>query len=91
MDKDLLALYIEHQMDENDVVVTSYNKEWSKPDNDYCIITHYQNVNNGRPYMTQTFFIVGILYDSWEKIYLRRHKLNKLIYTSSVEKNERNI
>ena len=78
MDKDILTLYVSHETDEK-VIVTKYEQQWSNPDNEYMIIIYYQIPIQNRPYMTQTYYTGYSSYIQWEREYLRRFKLDKLM------------
>lgn len=78
MDKELLTLYVSHEIGEK-VMVTSYEKEWSPADYEYFMSIHYQIPIQNRPYMTDTYFTGYSAYKQWEREYLRRFKLNKII------------
>lgn len=78
MDKDILSLYVSHKTNEK-VLVTRYEQQWSNPDNEYTLIICYQIPIENRPYLTHTYYDGYSSYKEWEKEYLRRFKLNKLM------------
>ena len=78
MDKNMLALYIKHQSGGN-IVVEGY-EEQSDPDFDEnYIITKYQITDDAHPYITNTFIILYSVYKEWEREYLRKVKLDRLM------------